>query len=362
MFVIPRKSKSSVFSSKRYEGGGNIVYDSSTTMSDIERKYTPYIKQLNELVKEINSDIYSSKRKAKELADLNAKKAVDIEIESAKNRASLYTTKMNTIKAMTSLYKEIKELEMKERKLLFDLTGKNVDTKGGGSISQKEHVAAFADMRPSDVTRSIHAIPSYNIDLSKPESAKTEEEKMIDGSATIQPGEAIAPIEDKKKVDEQLNSATQSNIAKIEEGVKDTKFASIFAPPTEPDTANHIIGNEHVEDYDKFSHKFSYSTAETALVGKFKMNTQKKCHYDEEMGIGWIRTYDTDTGTLASSETIVSPEYHGVFHIANSGGVKYAIDEVENNYDIVPDKFDNAPEEIKEELLRVNRIYAEDKK
>lgn len=335
MFFIPRKSKSSSsFTSRKYESG-NIIYDGTKNTSEIERKYAPYVKQLNDLVRELNTEIATSKRKAKELADMNTKKAVEIEMESAKNRATLYTAKLNAIKTMSGLIKEVKELEMKEQKLIKEITGKVVDIKGGGPATQKAFMASAMELQPSDVSRSIHNLPSYELPKDDSDEATIEviEEKKV---TPVQPIDNIVKGE---------QPSTNPN---------SEKFASLFEKPVNPDTPNFISGNNHVDTYDKINGRLSFGVAETGLQNKYMMQTEKKCHYDEELGIGWIRTYDTATKTFASPESFISPEYHGVFHVMQSGGTKYAIDDVDNNYDLVPDKFENAPDEIKEELLRVN--------
>ena len=67
--------------------------------------------------------------------------------------------------------------------------------------------------------------------------------------------------------------------------------------------------------------------------------------------IGWLRTYDKDTGKIASEEALIPPSYHGVLSVVNSGGMQYALSETEETYDLVPDTIANIPEGIKEDLL-----------
>ena len=97
--------------------------------------------------------------------------------------------------------------------------------------------------------------------------------------------------------------------------------------------------------------RFSYAAAQTGLRNKFINNTEVKCHWDDNEKIGWLRTYDKDTGKIASEEALIPPSYHGVLSVVNSGGMQYALSETEETYDLVPDTIDNIPEGIKEDLL-----------
>lgn len=332
MFVIPKKiSSSTAFNGKRYERG-SIVYDNTNKLSEIEKKYQPMIAQLNGLVKDINTEISTNKRKAKEMMDLYPKK-VEIELESAKNRSTLYTTKMNVLKLIMGAVKEVKELELKEQKQIFDMTGKNVDVRGGNT-SEKVFAARAMEVAPGETRKSLHALPSY---YGTPASEDT-------------PAQVVEEKEETEAVS--MNVQGEVNYEEPQEVAND-KFTSIFGTPTETDNSKYIQGNKNMDAYDKMDHRFSYGSAETGLTNKYKNKTIQKCHYDSERKIGWIRTYDADTNQFVEQEAIVPPEYHGQISIARSGGVMYAIDEVDNNYEVVEDSFDNAPASIKEDLLRV---------
>lgn len=332
MFIIPKKiSSSTAFNGKRYERG-SIVYDNTNKLSEIEKKYQPMIAQLNGLVKDINTEISTNKRKAKEMMDLYPKK-VEIELESAKNRSTLYTTKMNVLKLIMGAVKEVKELELKEQKQIFDMTGKNVDVRGGNT-SEKVFAARAVEVAPGETRKSLHSLPSYYAQ-STPEETQSQY------------------VETKEEVEATpMNVQGEANYEEVQEPTDD-KFTSIFGTPSETDNSKYIQGNKNMDSYDKMDHRFSYGSAETGLTNKYKNKTVQKCHYDNEKKIGWIRTYDSETNEIVEQEALVPPEYHGQIAIARSGGVMYAIDEVDNNYEVIEDKFENAPDAIKEDLLRV---------
>lgn len=336
MFVIPKvSSKNSIFS-KRYERG-NIIYDNEKKMSDIEKKYQPYVSQLNGLIKEVNTEIASNRRKSKEMLDMFPKK-VEIEMESAKTRSSLYTTKLNILKMLMGAQKEIKELEMKERKLIYDTTGKNIDIKGGAT-SEKVFAAREADRVTQNERRSIHALPSYS----------TDSESEVE--------EVVQPTVSESKEDTSSVNVSEYVVPETE----DSRFVGIFDEPKNTDSSKYVQGNKNMDTYNTIDENFSYGSAEVGIKNKYMKKTEQKCHYDFGKNIGWIRTYDTETGEITKEEALVPPEYHGVITVAQSGNVRYAIDEIDNNYDIVEDSFDNAPEAIKNELLTVyNRTKEEE--
>lgn len=337
MFVIPKKiGNSTSFNGRRYERG-SVVYDTTNKLSEIEKKYQPMISMLNGLIKDINTEISTNKRKAKEMMDMFPKK-VEIEIESAKNRSSLYTTKMNVIKMIMGATKEIKELELKEQKQIFDMTGKSVDVKGGNA-SEKVYAARAIEVSPGETRKSLHALPSYYDTPQKVETSYVDEP---------QPSEELP----NKEVTDVESMDVSGEEEVIRRDKTSDKFTSIFETPSETDSSKYIQGNDNMSSYDRIDQRFSYGSAETGLTNKYKTKTKQKCHYDQEKGIGWIRTYDVDSDTFVEKEALVPPEFHGRLSIARSGSVVYAIDEVDNNYEVVFDDFKNAPDAIKEDLLR----------
>ena len=90
MILFPRKTRENneTFSTSYF--GGKVVYDGTQKqMSEIEKKYQPYISKMNSLIKEIDTEIKKSERRAREILEAFPKK-VEIETESTKNRVSLY--------------------------------------------------------------------------------------------------------------------------------------------------------------------------------------------------------------------------------------------------------------------------------
>lgn len=339
MIVIPRKLRNQTDSNGRVYIGGRIVYDNTTQMSEIEKKMNPYITKLNSLVKEVDTEIKQSSRRAKELLEAFPKK-VEIEIEATKNRTSLYTTKMNVLKLIISSLKDIKDAEMKERKLIFDLTGKNVDIKGG-NVNTKALIAGQMERSAFAPRKALGQIESYGHEILGDEDAPEAVKVNVQGEEAPKHNPAI------ERKEEAQNSSTQS------EAKTDGNFTSLFGEVAKPDSSKYIAGNDNMKSYEKMDERFSYGSAETGLKNKYLNKTEQKCHWDKEENVGWIRTYDTSTGEIVDTEAYVPPQLHGKITLAKSGGDIYAIDEIDNNYPVVFDSVDNVPEVIKKELMVV---------
>ena len=331
MILFPRKTRENneTFSTSYF--GGKVVYDGTQKqMSEIEKKYQPYISKMNSLIKEIDTEIKKSERRAREILEAFPKK-VEIETESTKNRTSLYTTKMNAIKMIMGAIKDIKDTELKEQKMVHEMTGKVVDVKGGNTM-MKASIAGLIDSQMNREPKALSSIPSYG------------------GSILGAPTSTI-PKQEEPSYPEVEERDENGNVEYS--GTPETKagFTSLFGKVENPDKSQYLQGNNELTDYQAVDNRFSYGAAQTGLRNRFINDTEVKCHWDDDEKIGWLRTYDKKTGNIVSEEALIPPSYHGVLNIVNSGGMRYAISETEETYDLVPDSIKNVPEGIKEDLL-----------
>lgn len=334
MLIIPRsiRNTNDTYGSG-YFGTLKVSVDNTKQMSEIEKKYAPYIAKMNTLVKEIDTEIKKSERRAKEILEAFPKK-VEIETESTKNRVSLYTTKMNALKTIMGAIKEIKETEMKEQKMVYDMTGKNVDIKGG-NVNMKANIASLYDSNITAAPRTIHSLQGYG----KPIPSSN-------GEFVPNPTTSSQNVDNSDMVEEGAMDDNYTRDVKT-----DGAFTSLFGKVETPDSSKYIQGNNTMKDYEKVDNRFSYGAAQTGLKAKYLEDTEVKCHWDDEEKIGWLRTYSKDTGNIVSEEAFISPAYHGVLNKMVSGGLTYAISETDDTYSIVPDKVDNAPKAIVDDLL-----------
>lgn len=331
MILFPRKTRenSDTFSTSYF--GGKVVYDGSQKqMSEMEKKYQPYIAKMNSLIKEIDTEIKKSERRTREILEAFPKK-VEIETESTKNRTSLYTTKMNAIKMIMGAIKDIKDTELKEQKMVHEMTGKVVDVKGGNTM-MKASIAGLIDSQMNREPKALAAIPSYG--------------GTVLGSTTSTIPREAEPTYPEVEERNENGEVEYSGVPEAKAG-----FTSLFGKVEKPDSSQFLQGNSEIKDYDAMDNRFSYAAAQTGLRNKFINNTEVKCHWDDNEKIGWLRTYDKDTGKIASEEALIPPSYHGVLSVVNSGGMQYALSETEETYDLVPDTISNIPEGIKEDLL-----------
>lgn len=332
MILFPRKTRENTETFSTSYFGGKVVYDGSQRqMSEIEKKYQPYISKMNSLIKEIDTEIKKSERRAREILEAFPKK-VEIETESTKNRTSLYTTKMNAIKMIMGAIKDIKDTELKEQKMVHEMTGKVVDVKGGNTM-MKASIAGLIDSQMNREPKALSSIPSYGSSvLGTPTSSVRQEEHQY------------PEVEER----DENGNVEYSGVPEATTG-----FTSLFGKVENPDKSQYLQGNSEIKDYDAMDDRFSYAAAQTGLRNKYINDTEVKCHWDDDEKIGWLRTYDKKTGDIVKEEALIPPSYHGVLNVLNSGGMKYAISETEETYDIVPDTIKNVPEGIKDDLLNV---------
>ena len=334
LLTIPKNIRNTENYGASYFGSLKIAVDNTRQMSEIEKKYAPYIAKMNTLVKEVDTEIKKSERRAKEILEAFPKK-VEIETEATKNRVSLYTTKMQALKTIMGAIKEIKETEMKEQKMIYDMTGKNVDIKGG-NVNLKANMASLLDANITGTQRTIHTLPGYG----KPIPASN-------GETVPNPNTAPKNEDNSHLLEEGAIEETN-----YERDVKtDGNFTSLFGKVETPDSSKYIQGNENMKDYEKVDDRFSYGAAQTGLKGKYLEDTEVKCHWDDKEKIGWLRTYSKDTGEIVKEEAFISPSYHGVLSKMTSGGLTYAISETDDTYSMVDDRVENAPKAIVDDLL-----------
>lgn len=369
MFLIPRT------------GGGNgtrafgtssigrrVDNDTIEEKSEIARKYSPVRKKLEKLYTDLDADIKYIKRRGKEIMELYPQKT-NTEIEIMNTVSSLQGTKLQTVKAMMATIKDEIQLENARMETFHKISGgKAIGNTGKESMQNAAVIArgTSSGLRPGEIGSMLPVYAENNGYIDRHKSGDEYEDTSyfaVDSEPSNIPvevqvgggeqppstGVTQAPAEP-MFVPKEENTYQPPVGDYIPPVATDGRFTSILNDDIVPEKAKYLTGDDRRESFDELNDKMSYATAAACLNNKMNVEgASKKMHYDYDRRVGWLRTYDAD-GNIVDTESLTPLSIIGEVEVSEAGGVSYATDRFNNNYNVVKDTLENMPEVLLEEL------------
>ena len=378
MLIIPRAGGTSgakTFGTSSI--GRRVDNDTLQEQSEIERKYAPARKKLENIYRDIDVDIKYIKRRGKEIMEQYPQKT-NTEIEVMNTVSSLQSTKLQTVKAMMAIVKDTVTLENSRMELFAKHSGGKIMGKDvGGSIHSAATIAKGSgeQVRAGEIG---NIIPSYGNSAvgigsygdgvdeyvddnyfgvdevspkvviqqpTQPVFAQQQESVEVGGDESP----SLDVVQEEEEVVPKQREFVQHQGDMIVAPKTSGKFVSILDGVDEPEKAKYLHGSQEEQHFSKLNDKLSYGTAAATLRNNLvEEGNVKKMHYDYDHKVGWLRTYDAN-GDIVESESL-TPLSMIDAHVGGTGSTVYATDRFNNNYDVIEDSVENMPEVLQEEL------------
>lgn len=311
--------------------------------SEVDRRYDKIDKKLGSLHTEVSSEIKKTKKVIAEIREQYPNNTKVI-FDGHAVVSSLYSTKLATIKAMMSATKERTDLNMKETKLVFDMTGKNTSSMGG-TLDQKLAISGtIGSLQSSNgmtAGNAAYALTSYGGEI-------LAEDQFTKNNVAVPPQQQQHTVVQPQQSSSQPVTVAPTQEAVPQPTVNDDKFTDLLADVNDTENSRYLNGDNNASDnFRRINKNMSYGTAMAALQNK-ESSAVKMVHYDPNVKISWVRTHDSN-GNLVPVESLSSMHVLGNITIEKRSGKYEALDELGNSYDVVIDTHENMPDILKEE-------------
>lgn len=356
MFIMPKTSDGNPFSSSSSIIRRTINGVNAKARTEADKRYDKIDKKLSTNLVEVSSEI---KKLKKVIAEIREQYPNNIKVifDGHTVVASMYGNKLQVIKAMMAATKERLELNMKETKLIHDLTGKNMRGVGG---TMNERIAISSSMNAMDASNGMKAgqaicsLPSYGQEILREEQGNSTTTNGTSFNTENPP--SVAKVVEQPQPQEQQAPISMGDINM--QNQDPSKFTNLLGNTVNSESSAYLIGENGLsENFERTSSDVSYATAAVSINNK-RNETCKVVHYDPTSKISWIRTHSKNGGIVAS-EGLTSLKVLGNLEVIEKGGGYEASDELGNNYDVIVDSLDNMPQVLKDEYLEIENVASE---